>query len=730
MSNCFPLSFARRSGRLFSAALFAVFGCCQFAAGWTPGTTNPSATSGFVVDVTNRRDVLAFHNTVYRASDNYASDVGWTGNVSTGIPGTTSAAFKGHVLRRINYYRAMVGLAGDIYFAEALNAKCQQAALMFSANNAISHTPPTSWTWYTAEAAEAAGKSNIGLGTYGPATIDGYMVDYGSGNSSVGHRRWILYSRAWEMATGDVPPSAGKSSANALWVFGTNKPSVTAKFVPWPNAGYVPKTIVPARWSLSYPAANFGSATVSMTQNGVPVSVSVVSRTDNGYGDNTIVWEPSGIATNNNADVSYTVSVSGIRGTGVPSSCTYVVTLFDPSSLGETVTIAGPATANVGQVFSFNRIDQADAYELRASAASSAAWTEGAEDTPTPAIIDKSDGTYALRQSTVKRSGAKAFHLAFKDVNAGSQAFEIDRELVPTATSKVFFYDLFRFATTTARLSLEVSDNAGLSWTEIWGRNGNGNTSSSGWDTVFNARSATLSGYSGRAIKLRFIFRFTSSTFTDNSTNSGVFVDDILVTDTTQLIGTTVTSLDAAASGFEFNSSTIGTTPVAGATYYFRLRPQVGTRWFGDGELKAVTTLSGITYASYAVLEEANSSLPSGSLSGDPAGDYNRDGVRNIIAYLLGGQAASYAAHLLPTPSSEGGFLVLRYPVDTSQNDFRLTAQASTDLISWSNSGGAGAPVGFTDAYESGSGVEVWRAAVPLTPGSRAFLRLQVIPKP
>lgn len=36
---------------------------------------------------------------------------------------------------------------------------------MMSANNALSHTPPSTWTSYTANGAEAAGNSNIALGT-------------------------------------------------------------------------------------------------------------------------------------------------------------------------------------------------------------------------------------------------------------------------------------------------------------------------------------------------------------------------------------------------------------------------------------------------------------------------------------------------------------------------------------------------------------------------------------
>ena len=40
---------------------------------WTPGTGSPTAAAGFVVDPTNRTDVLAFYQTVYTASENYAA---------------------------------------------------------------------------------------------------------------------------------------------------------------------------------------------------------------------------------------------------------------------------------------------------------------------------------------------------------------------------------------------------------------------------------------------------------------------------------------------------------------------------------------------------------------------------------------------------------------------------------------------------------------------------------
>ena len=61
---------------------------------------------------------------------------------------------------------------------------------MFVRNADITHNPPSNWLSYTATGAEAAGKSNLAIGfninTYGPAAINGYMQDDGTGNCGAG----------------------------------------------------------------------------------------------------------------------------------------------------------------------------------------------------------------------------------------------------------------------------------------------------------------------------------------------------------------------------------------------------------------------------------------------------------------------------------------------------------------------------------------------------------------
>ena len=125
--------------------------------------------------------MLSFYNCIYTASESYAADMMWTGNVGAGVAGTTSAAFKDDVRRRINFYRALVALPADIFFDGTKNNKCQQAALMMSRNNALNHNPPMNWLSYTPEGAEAAMFSNLTLGIHGPAAVNFLMRDFNSG---------------------------------------------------------------------------------------------------------------------------------------------------------------------------------------------------------------------------------------------------------------------------------------------------------------------------------------------------------------------------------------------------------------------------------------------------------------------------------------------------------------------------------------------------------------------
>jgi uncharacterized protein YkwD len=275
------------------------------------------------IDRTNRQAVLNAFTSIYVPTK--ATPYSNSGlNVAACAAGDTTLAYKTAVIRMANYFRAMSGLPGNVALNLSWSAKAQQAALMMNANGTLNHSPPTTWTCYSAAGAEAAGHSNLAGGIGGPGALDLYMSD--GGVPSLGHRRWILYPPQAEIGTGDT------TNYNSLWVlgpFGTR--AATPNGVAWPAAGFVPYALAPSSmaWSFSVDGANFASTTVSVTKVGggaVPVTVSVLPS---GYGDETISFAPSGAwpyATT--GDTSFDVQVRGVVVSGASRDFGYRVTLI------------------------------------------------------------------------------------------------------------------------------------------------------------------------------------------------------------------------------------------------------------------------------------------------------------------------------------------------------------------------------------------------------------------
>ena len=649
---------------------------------WTPGTGSPGAADGLGVNTGNRRDTLAFYQAMYKASENYAANMAWTGNVSTGVAGDTSAAFKNDVRRRINFYRALVGQPGDITFNATKNLKDQKAALMFSRNNAISHNPPSTWTFYSADAAEAALKSNITLGTYGPPAVNGFMLEPGAGNEAVGHRRWLLFSRAQEMGTGDIPPNGSFSAANAIWVTDNFKPAPTPTFIKWPNQGYHPSPLMPARWSLSYPGASFANATVSMTLNGSNVPLNVVSKDVPNVGDNSIVWEPTGLPSNVTSDTTYNVTISGISGGG-PTSHSYSVILFNPEILGESVVITGSSTPSTySSVYQFNPIEQADGYQLKVSQLSSTAWMEGAEDATSSLITQNISAGYTLRQTAVKRSGSKAFQLALPSqatVNI-NQSFTLNRSIIPTATSKLEFHQLAKASLNTNTLQAEVSADGGSTWTSVWsrvGKDGNSSNWETNWNAAANTQSISLAAYAGQVIRIRFIFYPNGGGFIGSDANYGFFIDDITVTNSSQLSNETITTLAASATSFTLDSMSAGGALVAGTTYQLSIRPSVGLNWFGYGPLKSVTVQTPTGYDAWVA-----NTYP--TVTGGQADDPDQDGLSNAIEYAFGlNPTTNTPSSALPVPVISGSNYTVTFSTPPGVTGVTYAAQWSMDLSTW-----------------------------------------------
>ncbi|MEL4504755.1 CAP domain-containing protein [Luteococcus sp. H138] len=319
------------------------------------------------VDNSTRAGALAAYRSYNQAATAVAA--GWTGSVDPCAPGAVSADAQAATLTTINYYRSMVGLA-PATLNPTWSAKAQQAALMMEANNSLSHTPPSTWKCYTAAGADAAKTGNLALGySNGAKAINGYIDDAGN-DATLGHRRWILDPRITVMGSGFT----NRGNSLKLWdgAVPSANPANTPAFVAWPDAGYVPKALVPSNniWTLSASdaATDMSAATVSITSDGKSVPVEV-TRPAAGYGKPAVGFKPGITAADVSSDKALTITVSGIKKGGVVQPAhTWTTTLFDQTkdaspqsfswdlpgagTIGQTTGLSAKATSGLPVSFS------------------------------------------------------------------------------------------------------------------------------------------------------------------------------------------------------------------------------------------------------------------------------------------------------------------------------------------------------------------------------------------
>lgn len=299
---------------------------------------SPDAAPAILVHPQDREASLLFYRTHYLLSG-LVSD-GWNGDAQRCDPGETDVAFRQAVLRRLNYYRGMAGLA-PVTFSDEYSRKAQQAALITTVNG-LNHKPSPTARCYTADGAQAAANSHLYIGRFGPAAIDGYIQDHDEGfneNYHVGHRRWILLPQLRVMGTGDIAGSDSVFPTNALWVVDTSmrdpRPSTRDGFVAWPPPGFVPYSVVYPRWSFSHPEADFSRAVVHMRRGDVEIEVKVEPLYEWKPTEPTLVWIPLGMHSRDpwpqpDGDTTYTVTLSNIKVGERWLTFAYNVIIYDP----------------------------------------------------------------------------------------------------------------------------------------------------------------------------------------------------------------------------------------------------------------------------------------------------------------------------------------------------------------------------------------------------------------
>src|SRR5882757_2952436 len=105
--------------------------------GLPKGPDDWTVTGGFSVNANSREQVRSFYNAVYSTSDGIPMQT--TANVASCTAGTNATAFKEAVLRRINWFRAMAGVPASVSLNATFSSRDQDAAVIMSANNSLSH---------------------------------------------------------------------------------------------------------------------------------------------------------------------------------------------------------------------------------------------------------------------------------------------------------------------------------------------------------------------------------------------------------------------------------------------------------------------------------------------------------------------------------------------------------------------------------------------------------------
>lgn len=630
--------------------------------------------------------------------------------------GTLSTTFIGDVERRLNFHRALCGVPAaakmntgstvvidandptNLYHpasnpplaaATTKGAAAQRGAYMIArtygyfdgtthpplgdAYAGVSHNPDAAKcvAWTTA-AWNANHHGNLALGHYGPGAVDSYFAENAAGisdwNTNVGHRRMLLHPVSTDFATGDTPGAfdttnnAIRPPTNVLYV--VQKPSevspVPARFIPYPPAGFFPAPLNSRYWSLSYPGANFAAATVTVTDNaGKAVPATVVTR-NGSFGYPAIVWDMNGTAASAmtvTADTRFNVTVAGITGSGVPASHTYSVTLIHPDQITSDQSVFGPsmpATAATS-TYQITPPPVAEALQVNCFQALTTAWTEGAEDAPTPRILATTSGTYAFRSTGVfsadpsfrALSGAKSFRMTFptsyEPVLGGprEQSFEVDRFIVPATGAKLSFKFQRGYMSAGSNLTVETSTDGGASWSTL-GEVIKGNASNLR-DTAITTTTRDLPA-STTPLRVRFRYHVTpgQGVYADElypTYPTGIFVDDITTTNCQWLELRKTNDLANNATTFDFNATTAGTTLTDNLELRLWMRTKLGGRWMPYGDLKP------ITLEASAQTTAPTLSPPAGTVSPGQTITLTGDGGATIHYRLNGGPEQS-----APTP--------------------------------------------------------------------------------
>jgi hypothetical protein len=250
---------------------------------------------------------------------------------------------------------------------------------------------------------------------------------------------------------------------------------------------------------------------------------------------------------------------------------------FRPTYTAPVLTGTTSPAINNPNSYSISPVPAASAYQWR-SFRLLTPTVEGAESGTSTVTINQV-GLYNVFEATTKKSGAYAFHLATP--TGEEQSITLKKDFLVTSATTLRFQSRLGWAADDTYAIVEISTDDGLTWREVYRQAGTDNAG----ETTFNSRSANLSSFAGQIVKVRFVFRPTTTYYPQTTSNVGWFIDDILVD------GGSEVSIDQTSG--ELTSPAFSFQPTFESDFVLQARARTGHSFLPWGQMLNVHSIPG-----------------------------------------------------------------------------------------------------------------------------------------
>ena len=282
------------------------------------------------------------------------------------------------------------------------------------------------------------------------------------------------------------------------------------------------------------------------------------------------------VTSNGNYTLTFTASGLSTQSVATITGSKNIKIDYVPVYAPPIITGPNPAGLNQSNSYTFSLVAGATSYDWQQTKLSAYTAVEGAENgLANVAVV--SSGTYPIMISDLVASGSFAFHLAQPNPPT-DQSLTLNPILRPASNSMLTFSKRLGWASTTQVAKAQVSNDGGATWQDVWTQAGNNGSGDAAYTTV----SVSLNGYAGQNIKIRFAYVFQGgSFFSQTSTGVGLYLDNIAVSNASQLLNPITIDIPSGNS-FAFFPTNMG-------SYVLQVRAHINSRVLNWGPALVVT---------------------------------------------------------------------------------------------------------------------------------------------